>query len=39
MYKNVLDYFLSLKLFPGDPILEPPDFRDPLLEQMRLSFF
>ena len=31
----LLDYFLVLKLFPGDPILDLPDFRDPLLEKMR----
>ena len=25
-----MDDFLVLKLFPGDSILDPPDFRDPL---------
>ena len=28
-------FFLVLKLFPGDPILDHPDFRDPLFKIMR----
>ena len=28
-----LDYFLALKLFPGDPILDHPDFRDPVFKK------
>ena len=27
LYKNLLGDFLALKLFPGDPILDPPNFR------------
>ena len=30
--------FLVLKPFPGDPILDHPDFRDPLLTQMQPRF-
>ena len=33
MYTFFLDDFLVLKLFPGDPIFDHPDFRDPLLEK------
>ena len=29
---------LVLKFFPRDPILGPPDFRDPLFKKMRPSF-
>ena len=32
------DYFLVLKLFPGDPILNPLDFRDPLLGKNAAEF-
>ena len=38
LYKTFVDDFLVLKLFPGGPILDPPHFRDPLLEKMRPSF-
>ena len=33
LYNLFLDDFLVLKLFPGDPILDPPDFRDPLFKK------
>ena len=32
LYKIVLGDFLVLKPFPGYPILDHPDFRDPLLK-------
>ena len=36
--KRILGDFLVLKLFPGDPILDHPDFGDPLFKKMRPSF-
>ena len=30
IYRMLMDYFWVLKLFPGDPILDHDDFRDPL---------
>ena len=34
----LMDYFLVLKLFPGDPILGPPDFRDLLFKKCDRGF-
>ena len=34
LYKIFLGYFLVLKLFPGDPILDHPDIRDPLFKKI-----
>ena len=33
--KTFLGEFLVLKLFPGDPIWDNPDFRDPLLKKKK----
>ena len=38
IYKIVLDYFLVLKPFPGDPVLHHHDFRGPLFKKMRPRF-
>ena len=38
LYKKFMGYFLVLKLFPGDPILDNPDFRDPLLKKKHPRF-
>ena len=37
LYKNLLGDFLALKLFPGDPILDPPNFRD--IKKYATEFF